>query len=63
MARLLITSLAFMFVEVPLPVWKMSMMNWSSKRPSTTSCAAFLIASAMVVGAGPAPRSPLPRPA
>ena len=46
MARLLITSLAFMLVEVPLPVWKMSTMNWSSKRPSTTSCAALLMASA-----------------
>jgi hypothetical protein len=30
---LAITSLAFMLVEVPLPVWKMSSTNWSSHRP------------------------------
>ena len=33
MARLAITSLAFMFVEVPEPVWKMSTTNWSSQLP------------------------------
>ena len=39
-ARLAITSLAFMLVEVPEPVWKMSSGNWSSSLPSTTSWAA-----------------------
>ena len=34
LARLAITSLAFMLVEVPLPVWKMSTTNWSSSLPS-----------------------------
>ena len=29
-ARLARTSLAFMFVEVPDPVWKTSTTNWSS---------------------------------
>ena len=41
------TSLAFMFVEVPEPVWKMSTTNWSSQRPSATSAAARATASAM----------------
>ena len=40
MARLAITSFAFMLVEVPEPVWKMSRTNWSSSFPSTTSPAA-----------------------
>ena len=44
-ARLETTSLAFMFVEVPEPVWKMSTTNWSSKSPSATSRAAATIAS------------------
>jgi len=46
-ARLAMTSFAFMFVEVPDPVWKMSATNWSSSRPSATSCAAFWIAPAI----------------
>ena len=46
MARLEMTSLAFMLVEVPDPVWKMSTTNWSSKRPSATSLAACDMASA-----------------
>ena len=29
-ARLAMTSLAFMFEEVPEPVWKTSIGNWSS---------------------------------
>ena len=33
-ARLAITSLAFMFEEVPEPVWKTSTGNWSSCSPS-----------------------------
>src|SRR3954453_7160510 len=36
-ARLAITSLAFMFDEVPEPVWKTSIGNWSSWRPSAIS--------------------------
>ena len=32
-ARLAITSLAFMFDEVPEPVWKTSIGNWSSCSP------------------------------
>jgi len=47
MARLLITSLAFMFVEVPLPVWKTSTTKASSRLPSTTSWAARTTASAI----------------
>src|SRR5687767_7624688 len=46
MARLEITSLAFMLVEVPEPVWKMSSGKWSSSRPPATSSAARTIASA-----------------
>ena len=30
------TSLAFMFDEVPEPVWKTSIGNWSSSSPSAT---------------------------
>ena len=36
-ARLAITSLAFMFEEVPEPVWKTSIGNWSSCSPAATS--------------------------
>ena len=32
-----ITSLVFMLVEVPEPVWKMSTTNWSSCLPSATA--------------------------
>jgi hypothetical protein len=39
------TSLAFMFVEVPEPVWKMSSTKCSSSTPSITSVAALRIAS------------------
>ncbi len=45
-ARLASTSLTFMFVEVPEPVWKTSRTNWSSNFPSSTSRAAREIASA-----------------
>ena len=37
-ARWAITSLAFMFVDVPEPVWNVSTGNWSSHRPSATCC-------------------------
>ena len=36
-ARLASTSLAFMFEEVPEPVWKTSIGNWSSCSPSATA--------------------------
>ena len=36
-ARLAITSLAFMFEEVPEPVWKTSIGNWSSCSPAATA--------------------------
>mmetsp|Transcript_38767 Transcript_38767/g.93081 ORF Transcript_38767/g.93081 Transcript_38767/m.93081 type:complete len:212 (-) Transcript_38767:15-650(-) len=45
MARLLITSLAFMLLLVPLPVWKISTTNWLSCLPLWTSSAASMIAA------------------
>ena len=47
------TSLAFMFDEVPEPVWKTSIGNWSSWRPWAISSAAAAIRCA---------RSPSSRP-
>ena len=44
-ARLEITSLAFMFVWVPLPVCHTTRGKWSSSFPSITSSAALIIAS------------------
>ena len=41
------TSLTFMLVEVPEPVWKTSMGNWSSCFPRATSSAAVAMALAM----------------
>ena len=43
-ARVAITSLAFMLDEVPEPVWKTSIGNWSSCRPAITSSAAATMA-------------------
>ncbi len=43
-ARLAITSLAFMFDEVPEPVWKTSIGNWSSCSPAATASPATAIA-------------------
>ena len=40
MATFEMTSLAFMFVDVPEPVWKMSTTKASSNSPSTTRWAA-----------------------
>ena len=40
------TSLTFMFVDVPEPVWKMSIGNWSSSAPDSISVAADPIAAA-----------------
>ncbi len=53
------TSLTFMLVEVPLPVWKMSTGNWRSWRPSSTSAAACSMAEAR--SAGISPSRPLTR--
>ena len=47
-ARLAITSLAFMLVEVPEPVWNTSIGNWSSNSPAATRSAAAAIRSASV---------------
>ena len=58
-ARLAMTSLAFMFVEVPDPVWKTSIGNWSSCRPAPMSSAAAPIRSAR--SASSLPRSALTR--
>src|SRR4051812_20181255 len=45
-ARAAITSLAFMFDDVPDPVWKTSMGNWSSTSPLATRSPAAAIRSA-----------------
>ena len=42
-ARLAITSLAFMLVDVPEPVWNTSIGNWSSNSPAATLSAAAAI--------------------
>ena len=46
MARVAITSLAFMFELVPDPVWNTSTGNWASCAPAATSSAAAAIAAA-----------------
>ena len=58
-ARLAITSLAFMFDEVPEPVWKTSIGNWSSCSPAATASAAVAMRSAR--SASSSPRSALTR--
>src|SRR6266545_1720737 len=58
-ARAAMTSLAFVFVEVPEPVWKTSIGNWPSWSPAATSSAARPIASASL--ASSLPRSALTR--
>jgi hypothetical protein len=45
-ARFEITSFAFMFVDVPEPVWKMSSTKCRSSSPSITSREAWRIAPA-----------------
>ena len=45
-ARVAITSLAFMFELVPDPVWNTSIGNWASCAPAATSSAAAAIAAA-----------------
>ena len=56
MARLAITSLAFMLVWVPLPVCQTTRGKWSSSLPSITSSAARMIASALSAGRRPSSR-------
>jgi hypothetical protein len=46
-ARLAITSFAFMFEEVPEPVWKTSIGNWSSSSPAAIRSPAAAIRSAL----------------
>ena len=53
------TSLAFMFDDVPEPVWKTSIGNWLSWAPEATSSAAFAIAFARFGSSRPS--SPLAR--
>ena len=52
-ARFAITSLAFMLLDVPEPVWKMSTTNSRSCWPAATSCAAWMIASASLASSLP----------
>ena len=54
-----ITSFAFMFEEVPDPVWKTSMGNWSSNSPAATRSAACAMRSAF--SASRSPSSPFTR--
>ena len=58
-ASVAITSFAFMFDEVPEPVWKTSIGNWSSCRPCAISSAAAAIRCAR--SASSSPRSALAR--
>ncbi len=51
------TSLAFMFVEVPEPVWKTSIGNWRSCLPAAISAAAFSMRDALRLESSPS--SPL----
>ena len=53
MARLEMTSLAFMFDWVPEPVWKTTRGKWSSSLPEITSSPARAIRSAMSRGSSP----------
>ena len=63
-ARVAITSLAFMLELVPDPVWNTSIGNWASCAPAATSSAAAAIAAARSLaparrcGRSPAPRRP-----
>ena len=52
-ARVAITSLAFMFVDVPEPVWKTSIGNWSSNSPAATRSAATAMRSARPASSRP----------
>src|SRR5581483_8916683 len=46
-ASVAITSFAFMFEDVPEPVWKTSIGNWSSSSPSATRSAASAMRAAL----------------
>ena len=52
-ASVAITSFAFMFDEVPEPVWKTSIGNWSSCSPAATASAAVAIRSATSASSSP----------
>jgi hypothetical protein len=52
-ASVAITSFAFMFEDVPEPVWKTSIGNWSSCWPSPTSSPARAMRSAMSLSSKP----------
>jgi hypothetical protein len=56
-ANFAITSFAFVFVDVPEPVWKTSIGNWPSCLPAAISPAAFSILAAVRLGSSPS--SPL----
>src|SRR5579862_1517212 len=58
-ASVAITSFAFMFEEVPEPVWKTSIGNWSSSSPAAIRAAAAEIRSALSPSSRP--RSALAR--
>ncbi|KAF0133262.1 MAG: hypothetical protein FD152_1678 [Xanthobacteraceae bacterium] len=53
MARLEITSLAFMFDWVPDPVCQTTSGKWASSLPSMTSCAALTMVSPMAGSSRP----------
>src|SRR5690348_11129289 len=52
-ASVAITSLAFMFDDVPEPVWKTSIGNWSSSSPAAIRPAAAEIRSALPSSSSP----------
>ena len=52
-ARLAMTSLAFMFEDVPEPVWKTSIGNWSSSSPSAIRSPAAPMRSALSASSSP----------
>ena len=56
MARLEMTSLAFMLVCVPLPVCQMRSGNWSSRAPLATSPAACSMSAASLASSLPRSR-------
>ena len=52
-ASVAITSFAFMFEEVPEPVWKTSIGNWSSSSPAATRSAAAAMRAALSASSRP----------
>ena len=56
LARLAITSLAFMLVCVPLPVCQTTRGKWASSSPSMTSSAACTMARVLSSGSRPSSR-------